>query len=170
MESLEIWHNQNDDLLLQAQLKTTPKKRGRKRLSEEVVTEKKGMKQTKIEGEKKMRGRKVKDTKEEGPKKKGGKRRGRRRQSTGSEDEDDENCAAPGCLKPLGQNVDWVQCDGGCEQWFHMDCVGLSAEDINEDEDYICMNCSQNINSADSRSNSPMSPDSTQPSTSMDAC
>ncbi|XP_049817901.1 lysine-specific demethylase lid isoform X3 [Aethina tumida] len=153
-----------------AQLKTTPKKRGRKRLSEEVVTEKKGMKQTKIEGEKKMRGRKVKDTKEEGPKKKGGKRRGRRRQSTGSEDEDDENCAAPGCLKPLGQNVDWVQCDGGCEQWFHMDCVGLSAEDINEDEDYICMNCSQNINSADSRSNSPMSPDSTQPSTSMDAC
>ncbi|CAH0562135.1 unnamed protein product [Brassicogethes aeneus] len=166
-----------------AQLKATPKKRGRKRLSEDAgSSDKKGsVKQSKVEGgEKKMRGRKVKEG-NVNPKKKdaagggggGVKRRGRRRQSTGSDEEDDvESCAALGCLKPLGQNVDWVQCDGGCEQWFHMDCVGLSAEDINEDEDYICNTCSQNTTyDADSRSNSPVSPDSTQPSTSgLDAC
>ncbi|KAJ8923502.1 hypothetical protein NQ315_010080 [Exocentrus adspersus] len=127
-----------------------------------------------VEGEKKIRGRKVKDNKE-GTQKKRGKRRIRHCQSTSapsdSDDDDDEACAANGCQKPTGQNVDWVQCDGGCEQWFHMACVGLSAEDINEDEDYICITCSrtttyENLN--DSRSSSPRSPDSTQPSTSKD--
>lgn len=76
-------------------------------------------------------------------------------------------------MKPTGQNVDWVQCDGGCEQWFHMACVGLSAEDINEDEDYICMQCSKNttfesLNTNDTITCSPQSPDSTQPSTSKE--
>lgn len=157
-----------------AHLKSTPKKRGRKRLSEEIESSKKGGKTVKVEGEKKIRGRKVKDNKELTNKKRG-KRRIRHCQSTSapsdSDDDDDEACAANGCQKPTGQNVDWVQCDGGCEQWFHMACVGLSAEDINEDEDYICITCSrtttyENLN--DSRSSSPRSPDSTQPSTSKD--
>lgn len=147
-------------------LKSSPKKRGRKRLSEESETKKAGGKTVKLEGEKKIRGRKVKENKEGQGQKKQVKRRGRRRQSTGSEEDDDETCAASGCLKPTGQNVDWVQCDGGCEQWFHMACVGLSAEDINEDEDYICMTCSlttgyDGLNTGESRSNSPLSPDST---------
>lgn len=66
--------------------------------------------------------------------------------------------------------MDWVQCDGGCDQWFHMACVGLSAEDINEDEDYICLTCSKSTTyeNLESRSSSPTSPDSTQPSTSKD--
>jgi hypothetical protein len=34
-----------------------------------------------------------------------------------------------------------VQCDGGCDKWFHLHCVGLDKDDINEDEDYICKNC-----------------------------
>lgn len=76
--------------------------------------------------------------------KENGKRQEKRNPRGGrhSEDEDTEDCAASTCLQPSGENVDWVQCDGGCELWFHMACVGLSAKDINEDEDYICIDCS----------------------------
>lgn len=38
--------------------------------------------------------------------------------------------------------VNWVQCDGSCNQWFHQVCVGLSAERA-EREDYICISCTQ---------------------------
>lgn len=38
--------------------------------------------------------------------------------------------------------VNWVQCDGSCNQWFHQVCVGLSAERA-EKEDYICISCTQ---------------------------
>ena len=55
-------------------------------------------------------------------------------------DTDDEACAASRCFHPVGQNVDWVQCDG-CELWFHYVCVGLSSGDIVEDEDYLCNIC-----------------------------
>nr|CAI5832447.1 unnamed protein product [Callosobruchus analis] len=147
----------------------SPKKRGRKRLSDEAEL-KKVAKSLKVES-KGIRSRKINGNKEI---KKRGKRRVRRAQSTASDsddDDDDETCAANGCQRPTGQNVDWVQCDGGCEQWFHMACVGLSAEDINEDEDYICSTCSRSttFDSLDSRSSSPRSPDSTQPSTSKDS-
>lgn len=40
-----------------------------------------------------------------------------------------------------GREVDWVQCDGGCEGWFHMHCVGLDRTEIAEEDDYICSNC-----------------------------
>lgn len=36
--------------------------------------------------------------------------------------------------------VDWVQCDGRCNQWFHQVCVGVTAE-LAEKEDYVCDNC-----------------------------
>lgn len=38
--------------------------------------------------------------------------------------------------------VNWVQCDGSCNQWFHQICVGLSAERA-EKEEYICISCTQ---------------------------
>lgn len=38
--------------------------------------------------------------------------------------------------------MNWVQCDGNCNQWFHQVCVGLSAERA-EKEDYICISCTQ---------------------------
>lgn len=44
------------------------------------------------------------------------------------------------CL--LWVQVDWVQCDGGCDQWFHQVCVGVSCE-MAEREDYICTACSR---------------------------
>ncbi|CAG9759909.1 unnamed protein product [Ceutorhynchus assimilis] len=160
-----------------AHLKPSPKKRGRKRLSEDPVDPaKKTPKTAKADGEKKVRGRKQQPSNKEGPVKKlRGKRRGRRRQSTASNssDSEEEDCAANGCQRPSGQNVDWVQCDGGCEQWFHMACVGLSVEEINEDEDYICMTCSrsttfENVEPCETVSCSPGSPDLSQPSTSKD--
>lgn len=39
------------------------------------------------------------------------------------------------------REVDWVQCDGGCELWFHLFCVGLDKRDVKEDEDFICRVC-----------------------------
>lgn len=45
-------------------------------------------------------------------------------------------------LVTLVTQVNWVQCDGSCNQWFHQVCVGLSAERA-EREDYICISCTQ---------------------------
>ncbi|XP_063929519.1 lysine-specific demethylase 5 isoform X1 [Zophobas morio] len=152
--------------------KNLPSKRGRKRRSDELELLKK-TKVVKNELEnKKVKPQKAKEISQ--GKKEGTRRKGRRRQSTGSEDDDEDICAATGCLKPSGENVDWVQCDGGCDKWFHMACVGLSAQDICEDEDYICMTCSQNtygtLNTMDSLSSvSSECSTLTQPSTSKDS-
>uniref|UniRef100_A0A4W3GNJ7 Lysine-specific demethylase 5A n=1 Tax=Callorhinchus milii TaxID=7868 RepID=A0A4W3GNJ7_CALMI len=63
---------------------------------------------------------------------------------SGAEDSEDENavCAAINCQRPCGEEVDWVQCDGGCDEWFHQVCVGVSSE-MAENEDYICINCTK---------------------------
>lgn len=45
------------------------------------------------------------------------------------------------CLSSLCQ-VDWVQCDGGCDEWFHQVCVGVTCE-MAENEDYICIDCTR---------------------------
>lgn len=34
-----------------------------------------------------------------------------------------------------------MQCDGGCEKWFHFKCLGIDKKDIHEDEDFICDGC-----------------------------
>uniref|UniRef100_A0A8C7WPU2 [histone H3]-trimethyl-L-lysine(4) demethylase n=1 Tax=Oryzias sinensis TaxID=183150 RepID=A0A8C7WPU2_9TELE len=65
-------------------------------------------------------------------------------------EEDFSLCAAPWCREPEGDEVNWVQCDGSCNQWFHQVCVGLSAERA-EKEDYICISCTQISFSACSR-------------------
>lgn len=64
--------------------------------------------------------------------------------SIDEEDAEDELCSYVPCLKPEGDQVDWVQCDGGCEQWFHMICVNLKKSDLSEDQEYICETCDQN--------------------------
>uniref|UniRef100_A0A4W4F4E0 [histone H3]-trimethyl-L-lysine(4) demethylase n=1 Tax=Electrophorus electricus TaxID=8005 RepID=A0A4W4F4E0_ELEEL len=58
-------------------------------------------------------------------------------------EEDWSVCSAERCQQPEGNEVNWVQCDGSCNQWFHQICVGVSAEQA-ENEDYICINCSTN--------------------------
>ncbi|KAK5895431.1 hypothetical protein CesoFtcFv8_012024 [Champsocephalus esox] len=51
-------------------------------------------------------------------------------------------CPAESCQLPEGDEVDWVQCDGSCNQWFHQVCVGVTAETAEKD-DYICVRCSR---------------------------
>lgn len=41
----------------------------------------------------------------------------------------------------VGREVDWVQCDGGCNKWYHMYCVGLVKNQIKPDDDYVCKKC-----------------------------
>uniref|UniRef100_A0A8C8H0L5 [histone H3]-trimethyl-L-lysine(4) demethylase n=1 Tax=Oncorhynchus tshawytscha TaxID=74940 RepID=A0A8C8H0L5_ONCTS len=61
---------------------------------------------------------------------------------SGAEDSNDENavCASKNCMRPCKDKVDWVQCDGGCDEWFHQVCVGVTCE-MAEEEDYICIDC-----------------------------
>lgn len=61
------------------------------------------------------------------------------------DDSDDEDavCPAPDCQQPEGEEVDWVQCDGSCNQWFHQVCVGVTSE-MAEKEDYVCIRCTAN--------------------------
>ncbi|XP_039265383.2 lysine-specific demethylase 5A-like [Styela clava] len=44
------------------------------------------------------------------------------------------------CQQPTGEEVDWLQCDGGCEGWFHCVCVSVSPEEARE-LDYVCEKC-----------------------------
>ncbi|XP_076469736.1 lysine-specific demethylase 5A-like isoform X2 [Babylonia areolata] len=55
-------------------------------------------------------------------------------------DDNDEDCSAAKCLRPIGEAVNWVQCDA-CELWFHLLCVGLGKEEITEEDDYVCNTC-----------------------------
>lgn len=55
-------------------------------------------------------------------------------------DEEIAVCPAERCQMPEGDEVNWVQCDGSCNQWFHQVCVGVTAE-MAEKEDYICVRC-----------------------------
>lgn len=64
-----------------------------------------------------------------------------RKAKRGTSDDDNDECSARPCLHPLEREVDWVQCDGGCELWFHLFCVGLDKRDVREDEDFICRVC-----------------------------
>ncbi|GFS49370.1 hypothetical protein NPIL_411092 [Nephila pilipes] len=67
-----------------------------------------------------------------------------RRKEQRRDKETEDVCSAAGCLRPIGEAVNWVQCDGGCEQWFHLLCVGLDVTEVSETEDYICPNCAPN--------------------------
>ncbi|XP_037927459.1 lysine-specific demethylase lid isoform X2 [Teleopsis dalmanni] len=72
-----------------------------------------------------------------------GQKKSQQRTQTAYQDDDEEECRAENCHKPTGREVDWVQCDGGCNEWFHMFCVGLNRNQIKADDDYICVRCSK---------------------------
>lgn len=44
-------------------------------------------------------------------------------------------------IELAGREVDWVQCDGGCNEWFHMLCVGLVKSQMKPDDEFICKKC-----------------------------
>ncbi|XP_060807535.1 lysine-specific demethylase 5 [Amyelois transitella] len=72
----------------------------------------------------------------------------RRSSSSSQSSDDDEDCAAADCLRPTGKEVDWVQCDGGCDQWFHMHCVGLARGALGDDDEYVCGACAHRKNTS----------------------
>ncbi|XP_017041263.1 lysine-specific demethylase lid [Drosophila ficusphila] len=67
------------------------------------------------------------------------------RSQQAAQEDDEEECRAENCHKPTGREVDWVQCDGGCNEWFHMYCVGLNRSQIKADDDYICIRCTKTV-------------------------
>jgi len=58
----------------------------------------------------------------------------------GGESQDEDDCSAKPCKKPLGDEVEWVQCDK-CENWYHVVCVGISAQDASKIDEYVCPYC-----------------------------
>ncbi|CAK9290602.1 unnamed protein product [Gordionus sp. m RMFG-2023] len=64
-----------------------------------------------------------------------------------TEDGDENNkCSLPTCLEPVGSDITWVLCDGGCDEWFHMVCVGLSQKQLKDNDDYFCYKCKSGTN------------------------
>lgn len=42
-----------------------------------------------------------------------------------------------------------MQCDGGCNKWYHMYCVGLVKNQIKPDDDYVCRKCKKQSGALD---------------------
>jgi len=55
----------------------------------------------------------------------------------------EEICAADPCTLPYGK-IDWVQCEFGCQLWFHFVCVGLKKGEVAKIQAYCCKNCEGN--------------------------
>ncbi|XP_076276910.1 lysine demethylase 5 isoform X1 [Lasioglossum baleicum] len=133
------------------------KKLGRQKMDDKNSAKRKGLQKEKKSasspvpikrGPRKMKRKEGDDV----PKKRGGNRK-KTKQDTSDEEDD---CAAVNCLRPSGREVDWVQCDGGCEGWFHMHCVGLDRTEIAEEDDYICSNCKEADQNSTSRAPDPL--------------
>ena len=52
----------------------------------------------------------------------------------------DDECSADKCVKPLGDDVNWVQCDK-CQLWYHCECLGMGDKVFSEDEKFYCYRC-----------------------------
>ncbi|TKR89430.1 hypothetical protein L596_013535 [Steinernema carpocapsae] len=50
-------------------------------------------------------------------------------------------CEAPLCIKPCSQEVNWIQCQSGCERWFHYVCIGLTISQVSETSFWGCSQC-----------------------------
>jgi len=50
-------------------------------------------------------------------------------------------CGVAKCQRPSESVQDWILCDGGCEVWYHMVCVGLKIKEVKPEMEFICNNC-----------------------------
>uniref|UniRef100_A0A1I7ZLA7 PHD-type domain-containing protein n=1 Tax=Steinernema glaseri TaxID=37863 RepID=A0A1I7ZLA7_9BILA len=50
-------------------------------------------------------------------------------------------CEAALCIKPCSQEVNWIQCQSGCERWFHYVCIGLTIPQVSETAFWGCSQC-----------------------------
>ncbi|XP_058808329.1 lysine-specific demethylase 5 isoform X2 [Phymastichus coffea] len=141
------------------EVKKTPIPRGRKRKSDEVdiakkfgrqrIEDKTVVKRKSLNKDAKLAGTGAPTTVKRGPRKVNRKdseglpkrRTANRKKTKQDTSDEEEDCAATKCLRPNGREVDWVQCDGGCNGWFHMHCVGLDRTELTEEDDYICSSC-----------------------------
>jgi len=56
-------------------------------------------------------------------------------------DEVDDDCYCGECGRRYDEDGElWIGCDGGCEGWYHVICVGLDEESL--PENFYCDNCS----------------------------
>lgn len=46
------------------------------------------------------------------------------------------------CKTPLNPDYMYIQCDV-CKLWYHMECLGLSGEEADAMDSYICIECSE---------------------------
>lgn len=58
--------------------------------------------------------------------------------------EEDIECSAPQCIRPMASAINWVQCDL-CQNWLHLVCVGLTNESVEKIESYSCFTCKQRV-------------------------
>ena len=58
--------------------------------------------------------------------------------------EEDIECSAPQCIRPMANAINWVQCDL-CQNWLHLVCVGLTNESVEKIESYSCFTCKQKV-------------------------
>lgn len=68
------------------------------------------------------------------------------------QDDYDEDCAATACKQPTGDEVGWVQCDP-CSSWYHVMCVGITAEVADAMDTYVCASCEPRVIAAKTCSN-----------------
>jgi hypothetical protein len=45
------------------------------------------------------------------------------------------------CLKPTAQEVNWVFCEGQCQDWLHQLCAGISQDEVETMDKYFCPRC-----------------------------
>ena len=64
------------------------------------------------------------------------------------EEEEESECSAVKCLRPMVDEISWVQCDK-CQEWFHCMCVRLTKEIAEKIDSYVCDGCKQ-VNSSSS--------------------
>ncbi len=86
----------------------------------------------------------------------GNTKRGRRQRLpkiVAGEEQAPQMCSADHCLMPSGEHkraaprahvciadelTTWLQCEGGCEKWYHIVCVGVSKDAVHTIDSYKC--------------------------------
>jgi len=42
---------------------------------------------------------------------------------------------------PSDELTTWLQCEGGCDKWYHIVCVGVSKDAVHTIDSYKCYKC-----------------------------
>uniref|UniRef100_A0A1I7Y7P4 [histone H3]-trimethyl-L-lysine(4) demethylase n=1 Tax=Steinernema glaseri TaxID=37863 RepID=A0A1I7Y7P4_9BILA len=50
-------------------------------------------------------------------------------------------CSHDQCVKPFGENLSWVQCEGKCQKWYHYICAGVTIHSVHFSKQWRCDDC-----------------------------